>query len=66
MTFLAGVIIVYLIGIALRVRLRRYIIPGVMSLVAIYYIDSATGFVLRVASTVDQFVDVRKQSTATT
>ncbi len=60
MTFLAGVIIVYLIGIAPRVRLRRYIIPGVLSLVAIYYIDSATGSFLRVASTVDQFVDVRK------
>lgn len=60
MTFLAGVAVVYLIGIAPRIRLRRYIIPAAIGLVAIYQIDSATGSFMRVSSTVDQFFEVKK------
>lgn len=58
MTFLAGVAVVYLIAVAQRVALRRYIIPGIVAFVALYYVDAATGSFMRVASTVDQFADV--------
>ncbi len=60
MTFLAGVVVVYVIGIAPRVNLRRYIIPAAIGFIALYYVDSATGSFMRVASTVDQFADVKE------
>ena len=59
MTFLAGVVAVYLIGISPRVNLRRYIIPAAIGLFALYHLDASTGSFMRVASTVDQFIEVK-------
>ncbi len=60
MTFLAGIAVVSLIGLSSRTSLRRYILPGIVAFIALYYIDSSTGSFMRVASTVDQFVDARE------
>ena len=60
MTFLAGVVVVYLIGLSSRIKLRKYLLPGIIGLISLYYIDSSTGSFLRIASTVDQFSDAKK------
>lgn len=58
MTVIAGLILVYVIFQGNVKRLMKYGALMVVALVAIYFIDGATGGNIRVKSTVDQFVSL--------
>lgn len=57
MTFIAGLVVGYIVSAGFTRRFIRYLLLAIVCLTVLFFVDRLTGNHLRIASTVDQFVN---------
>lgn len=60
MTVTFGILVVYIFSLGNHKQVYRYLRISLLAVIVIYFIDASTGKYLRVASTVEQFTELKK------